>query len=362
MIVGLKYAGGAEDFPTRINIGEVVDLRQEPGRRNKPGPVAAYYHGKKVGYLSQEIQGIWRAIKRPARYQAKVVGEITDEDGELAGLDVQISVPSGPKPPPAKPKPRRSMVLRPAVGLTVACLALAVMARAGGVGPPGVGALLFTQESSDMAAANSVASRVPEQQVDDLWRKTEEAAAHRLAFERKEHAESVQMLKQAQLKTQELAGELRRTRESIDRQQQQFDLFRRQTAETAALWRAENLKLRQEISQLRQHISQMQGPRRLAEAREEDHRALRELNLREIDRHANKIRAWNLIGRPAQTARKEPKPAAEIGVPAKKTVVPAEKPATLSKNTQPTETNQPRKANFSRYILDNPDSIPSFSR
>ena len=53
---------------------------------------------------------------------------------------------------------------------------------------------------------------------------------------------------------------------------------------------------------------------------------------------------------------------AEIDVPAKKTVVPAEKPATLSKNTQPTGTNQPRKANFSRYILDNPDSIPSFSR
>ena len=362
MIVGLKYAGGSEDFPTRINIGEVVDLRQEPGRRNKPGPVAAYYHGKKVGYLSQEIQGIWRAIKRPARYQAKVVGEITDEDGELAGLDVQISVPSEPKPAPAKPKPRRSVVLRPAVGLTVVCLAFAVMARAGGVGPPGVGPLLSTQESSNMAAANSVPSRVPERQVDDLRRKTEEAAAHRLAFERKEHAESVQMLKQAQLRTQELAAELRRTKELIDRQQQQFDLFRRQTTETAAHWRAENLMLRREISQLRQHISQMQGPRRLADAREEDHRALQELNLREIDRHANKIRAWNLIGRPAQTARKEPKPAAEIDVTEKKTDVPAEKPATLSKNAPPTGTNQPRKANFSRYILDNPDSVPSFSR
>lgn len=361
MIVGLKYAGGSEDFPTRINIGEVVDLRQEPGRRNKPGPVAAYYHGKKVGYLSQEIQGIWRAIKRPARYRAKVVGEITDEDGELAGLDVQISVPSEPKPAPAKPKPQRSVVLKPVVGLTVVCLAFAVMARAGGVGPPGVGALHSTQQSSNMAAAN-VPSPVPERQVDDLRRKTEEAAAHRLAFERKEHAESVQMLKQAQLRTQELAAELRRTKESIDRQQQQIDLFRRQTAETAAHWRAENLMLRREISQLRQHISQMQGPRHLADAREEDHRALQELNLREIDRHANKIRAWNLIGRPAQTARKEPKPAAEIDVPAKKTVVPAEKPATLSKNTQPTGTNQPRKANFSRYILNNPDSVPSFSR
>jgi hypothetical protein len=74
------------------------------------------------------------------------------------------------------------------------------------------------------------------------------------------------------------------------------------------------------------------------------------------------MKAWNLIGRPAQTARKEPKPAAEIDVTEKKTDVPAEKPATLSKNAPPTGTNQPRKANFSRYILDNPDSIPSFSR
>jgi hypothetical protein len=213
-----------------------------------------------------------------------------------------------------------------------------------------------------MAAANSSASRVPEQQVDDLRRKTEEAAAHRLAFERKEHAESMQMLKQAQLRTQELAGELRRTKESIDRQQEQFDLFRRQTAETAAHWRAENLTLRQEISQLRQHISQMQGPRRLAEAREEDHRALQKLNLRELDRHANKMKAWNLTGRPAQMAREEPKPAAKIDFTAKETDIPAEKPATLSKNTPPTETNQPRKANFSRYILNNPDSVPSFSR
>src|SRR5688500_16041587 len=105
MIVGLKYAGGTDGFPIRINVGDVVALRRETRHAAKHGGVAAYHNGKKVGYLSSDKQALWKTLSRSARGQARVVGEILDEDGEIVGLDVKIPTasPNGERTPLPNP-------------------------------------------------------------------------------------------------------------------------------------------------------------------------------------------------------------------------------------------------------------------
>src|SRR5262245_48415630 len=90
MIVGLKYAGASDGIPMRISVGDTIKLRLE-------GPeVSAYHNDKKVGYLSPDKRELWNSLRPSARSRARVVGEITDEDGDIAALDVEISARSAP--------------------------------------------------------------------------------------------------------------------------------------------------------------------------------------------------------------------------------------------------------------------------
>src|SRR4026208_1133890 len=88
MIVGLKYAGASDGFPTRINVGDTVKLRLEGTEGS------AYHNDRKVGYPSPDKLHLWNSLRPSARSRATVVGEIIDEDGNIAGLDVEISAKS----------------------------------------------------------------------------------------------------------------------------------------------------------------------------------------------------------------------------------------------------------------------------
>ena len=65
MVVALKYVGATSDFPTRITVGNVINLRREADSLSMSGTLPAYHNGTKVGYLSPNQQSILNSLKRP---------------------------------------------------------------------------------------------------------------------------------------------------------------------------------------------------------------------------------------------------------------------------------------------------------
>ena len=136
MVVGLKYVGATSDFPTRITVGNVIKLRPEADSLSMSGTVAAYHNGTKVGYLSPDQHSIWRSLKPSTPRQAEVVGEILDEDGNLAALDIEIVVPTrhhkqrpNVAPENTDKTAGRRIALRAGIGFAGVFLSLAIMVR-----------------------------------------------------------------------------------------------------------------------------------------------------------------------------------------------------------------------------------------
>ena len=139
MIVGLKYAGASDGFPTRISVGDTIKLRLEGAE------ISAYHNDKKVGYLSPDKRRLWNSLRPSARNRAKVVGEITDEEGNIAGLDVEIATrPSSAPgaaakmPPSLRDAPKTDSATRSyraGIGLAVLLASIAVMGHVNTAGP-----------------------------------------------------------------------------------------------------------------------------------------------------------------------------------------------------------------------------------
>lgn len=87
-IVALKTEEGVPWTPSHVRIGDPVKFRREP---NNAGAIAAYHGNEKVGYLAAEKTWIWKVIGA-CHHEAVVVGAISDEQGGLVALDVEISV------------------------------------------------------------------------------------------------------------------------------------------------------------------------------------------------------------------------------------------------------------------------------
>ena len=127
---------------SRVHVGDAVELRYEPGSPYTPSAIAAFHGGKKVGYLPAEKRWIWRAIKDSDRHEVVVVGEISDDDGELVGLDVEIIVNPEHSPPPgsAPMAPRihsvrqRPVVSRIMIGFAVLLVTLGFIATGSAAG------------------------------------------------------------------------------------------------------------------------------------------------------------------------------------------------------------------------------------
>ena len=253
MIVGLKYVGEADDLPTRVAVGEMVMLHREPCAQPDPEAVTAFYNGKKVGYLSTEKQALWDSLG-PARDRAKVTGEILDEDGDLAGLDIQIDVECDKRPPVAAAaaavKSMRKKRWGTVVGFAVLCLMLTAGADSTDPAIPAIGtrtpeplALVGRppQREQMIEAADSSAEQ---SQAQELSRMVQRENARRLANELRRRAEVALGLQQvAAHKTRQLAEDLRQARALAAQQRIRIEELERRTLAAAAHWLAENHKL-----------------------------------------------------------------------------------------------------------------------
>jgi hypothetical protein len=396
MIVGLKYVGPSDDLPIPITIGDVVDLQREPCQSPDSGAIAAYYDGTKVGYLSSEKQALWDSLQPSVRCQAKVMGEILDEDGNLAGLDIEMGVPPGGGEQPsameaaaAEKAPNRGKTLGISIGLAV--LFVAVLADANSTGPaiPAVSSMtvhaltlvdqfpamneaeLIKHQDRHMELAQ-VAKLTPSDQVlsmadsqrslgltwpastsaqqmqaNELSRIIQQANAHRLAMNLKRRAEVALFLQRAEMqKTQQLAEDLAQAREAAAQQRILFEELARQARETAAHWQAENRKLKIDIAQLQRRIEEMTFARQQLEEEERKQLALKELNQEELVRYKNRIAASTLVDRaPAQEVEKITNVSRQMSKEeaSAASVVPTNKP------------KKRKKANFSRYAQENRD-------
>lgn len=144
-ILILTNAGAKDFLPARINLGDVIELRREPSRSSKLETVAAYHQGAKVGYLAREKQGLWNSMRgRPHR--VVVTGKLSDDAGDLVGLDVEIRPvekshhPTSPAAPQASGTPLASLLTARSLSRLVPGLAalLVIIALGSQVLPDGI--------------------------------------------------------------------------------------------------------------------------------------------------------------------------------------------------------------------------------
>jgi hypothetical protein len=364
MIVGLKYVGAASDIPTSITVGDEVYFRREPGSVPRLSAVAAYHNGRKVGYLSPDQHTLWHSMGPSAKRQATVVGEIRDEDGTLAGLDVEIAVAAGADEPPIPQKPPwRGKIVKTAIGAAVLLLALALMGR-DRIDPDGPIAAISSMTADKLSGVDrsrsmgltqvvkltpadqmkylSMPGDSSEAQALELDRMVQQAYAHRLGADLKRRSELALGLQQAQAeKTQRLADDLRQAREAAERQRIHIESLEKGARRMAAYWQAENRKLEVAMTQLQRRMEEMTNAQRKLEEEARERLALTDLNIEELKRHENRVAAWKITNRGTQAKRAEKTKGSEQQAPNKAhaiQVIPAPKPI-----------KQRRKANFSRY-------------
>jgi len=356
MIVGLKYVGAASDIPTSITVGDEVYFRREPGSAPRLSAVAAYHNGRKVGYLSADKHTLWHSMGPSGRRQATVVGEIRDQDGTLAGLDVEIAESSI-----AEKAPWRGRIVKTAIGAAVLLLALAIMGR-DRIDPDGPIAAISSMTADKLSGLDrprgieltQVVKLTPADQVKylsmpgdsseaqalELDRMVRQAYAHRLGADLKRRAELALALQQAETeKTQLLADDLRQAREAAERHRIQIESLEQRARRMAAYWQAENRKLEAAVAQLQRRVEEMTTAQKKQEEEARERLALTDLNIEELKRHENRVAAWNIINRGNHAKRAEKIKSLEQQAPNEAIrVTPAPKPI-----------KQRRKANFSRY-------------
>jgi hypothetical protein len=63
--------GASDDIPARVPVGDVVSLQRELFDLWHSNGIAAYYEGRKVGYLSPKKQALWDSLEPSAEHQAR---------------------------------------------------------------------------------------------------------------------------------------------------------------------------------------------------------------------------------------------------------------------------------------------------
>jgi hypothetical protein len=308
-----------------------------------------------------------------------VTGEILDEDGDLAGLDIEINDLLGRDErsfalaSAAAEKPRRKNKLGIFIG--IAALFLTVAAGAESTDPAtsssGIrlqpsaqvdrsttkqaeliqyqSATLRLRQISKLTPPNQVwqpgevaVSSAGQIQAQELRRIVQQAAAHRLAVELKQRADvALAEFQKAQL----LEGDLRQAREEAARHRLSFAELERQTRETGAHWQVEKHKLEENIARLQQRTEEMALTIEHQEEEQRTQLALKELN-KELVRHTSQMETRSLVARPT------------VALHTKKTrsaVVPGEPASATSMVPSDKENKKQKKTNFSRYASENRD-------
>jgi hypothetical protein len=314
MIVGLKYVGASDGVPRRISVGDSVALRLEDDL------VGAYHNGQKVGHLSPNKLRLWNSLRPSARRRARVVGEILDEEGNIAALDVEITVPSGPAKRPARTAPQavpeasaRARFARAGIGFAV--LLFSIMTHPDTTGPdrsaqvasafvPSAGA---AGEKSGMVkppeAVKALAAEeqgISESTEDEIRRKVQLAVAHRLAEENRRQAALLEQFRQAEAeRAKALEAQLNEAQAAAAEQRKQLAALQQQARQASAQLEAENRKLQGDIDALKRNLEEKRLAEEAARQAERDV-ALRELNALELLQHRNRMAAWTLTSRVEQ--------------------------------------------------------------
>jgi hypothetical protein len=318
MIVGLKYVGASDGVPRRISVGDNIALRLEHDL------VSAYHNGQKVGHLSPNKQRLWNSLRPSARRRAKVVGEILDEEGNIAALDVEITVPTGPAKRPVRTAPPPSAAEVSAkgrfarAGIGFAVLLFSIMTHPDSTGPdqsariasafvPSAGAASDHVETALPAApAETVKALAAEEQgssestEDEIRRKVQLAVAHRLSEENRRQAAFIEKFRQEEAeRAKVLEAQLSMAQAAAAEQRKQLAALEQQARRASAHLEAENRRLQGDIEALQRHLEE----KRLAEAaakEAERELALKELNALELVQHRNRMAAWTLMSRMMQ--------------------------------------------------------------
>jgi hypothetical protein len=370
-IIGLKYTGGEDEFPYRVGLGSKIELERERTNPYSFGAVAAYHDERKIGYLSDENRAAWKALSTFASHPAKVVGEITDESGKLAGLDVEVLIPDTEA---VEALDNRSLwrAIRAATGVVVLFASLTTMGALQGLGPSnyqgagvevadvyGRGDLHISGQTAVEAALGLTlpAKFGSDEQAGEAGRKSYEAAAHRLAEEQKRRDRLAEELRQTEMhKVQQLAQDLQSAQAAIRSQQAEMERLADRFLNAETNWMRERQKLYVDIARLEQEVGELNLARQMAEEEVRNVEAWRSINAEELARKQQRVTAWKLVKKWKENALA----ALETQRMEKKAVPPPPRPkvaAEAAPSRRPKVVAEPapappkvrKKTNFSRY-------------
>jgi hypothetical protein len=380
MIVGLKYAGASDGFPTRISVGDTIKLRLEGAE------ISAYHNDKKVGYLSPDKRRLWNSLRPSARNRARVVGEITDEEGNIAGLDVEISTrpSSSPRaaakmPPNLRDVPKTDSAARSyraGIGLAVLLTSIAVMGHVNTAGPDRFAAASLVPLNS------SLQPFLEEEQ--ELRRQVQLASVHRVANDMRRREAQAQLRLEAEAeKAQALQAALQLTQQASTLQLKRIEELEEQARQAAAQHAAESAKLNTEIAALQQKVDRLASEQAKVEE-EKRQAAWQDINVEELARHRNRVTAWMVMSRVEQlkavlknqTMLQQVKPEVRaVSVPHSEPKQQAERSGLPDRSKQAEKTDPPdkgskqaeevpirKKANFSRYAQENEEPSGTANR
>jgi hypothetical protein len=300
-IYALKYGGGRDYFPLRINIGEAIELRQEADNPEDPDAVAAFHEGVKLGYLAREKQAIWNAIESQP-HRVVVIGKLFDEDGELVSLDVEISIierrnqpSSAGAAPGIKPRMRgawrggklRSIAVSLAVLIAAFVIGNQVSISNGNL--RNFAYWLCCSLPKQIAASAGIVNQ--QQPPADLFEDISSKPRDRKEDDRRQLAKVPQELQRMyiSLSYRQLADEAA-SREKINSRKVAEDLSMKEQADE--LWRkSQEATARRLVEQQKRRAEEIAAERRAKEMSEKN-LAMRELNDRELMHRRRQMAVW----------------------------------------------------------------------
>ena len=91
-IVGLGYGGRARYIARHVNVGDLLELRLEADNPFDPLTVAAYHHGRHIGYIAPGWRWVAHLLEQGNRHEVVVSGFESDARDNLSAVAIEITV------------------------------------------------------------------------------------------------------------------------------------------------------------------------------------------------------------------------------------------------------------------------------
>jgi tellurite resistance protein len=96
----MPHEGRAAYVKQHVREGDAITLQRQPEKSSEPGAVACFHAGHCIGHIPQGRQWVARSLAQDDGHQVRVTGFDTTEAGELAAVEIEITILNEERPDP----------------------------------------------------------------------------------------------------------------------------------------------------------------------------------------------------------------------------------------------------------------------